>query len=88
MYSSGKDERETRQNFGEGQMSVSDLLDITCNLYKKTKIQDAVGGSDETEILRISNIPCRIVYRSSDERTLLGREGVVATHNIYIALNN
>lgn len=69
-------------------MSIEDLLDITCNLYQKTKVQDDVGGSDETEVLRISNIPCRIVHRSSDERTLLGREGVVATHNVYIALNN
>ena len=67
-------------------MSIDDLLDITCNFYQKTKGQDAVGGSDETEVLRISNIPCRIVHRNSDERTLLGREGVVATHTVYIAL--
>lgn len=68
-------------------MSIEDLLDITCNLYQKTKTQDNVGGSVETEVLRISNIPCRIVAKTSDERTLLGREGVVATHTVYIALN-
>jgi hypothetical protein len=68
-------------------MSIGDVLDITCNLYKKTKDPDDVGGSVETEVLRVSDIPCRIVHRNSDERTLLGREGVVATHNVYIALD-
>lgn len=67
-------------------MSFDDLLKITCNLYEVEKSQNSIGEDVETETLRVSGIPCRIVRRTEDERTILGREGVVSTHNIYINL--
>ena len=69
-------------------MSFEDLLNITCDIYSKTKIQDDVGGSVETLTLKQANVPCRIVRKSANERTLLGREGVVSSHTIYMQITD
>lgn len=68
-------------------MSFNDLLKITCDLYEVEKSQNSIGEDIETEVLRVSGIPCRIKRRSQNERTLFGREGIVSTHNIYINLS-
>ena len=67
-------------------MSIDDLLNITCDIYSVAVTQDSVGGPVEAQTLKHNDLPCRIVRKTGDERTLLGREGVVATHTIYVSM--
>lgn len=69
-------------------MSFEDLLNITCDVDSIAVTQDSAGGEIKTPTSKHSDLPCRIVEKSANERTMFGREGVVSTHTIYMAFVN
>lgn len=66
-------------------MSVRSMLNSTCDVFTLTTGQSGMGGVTETysATARLKDEPCRIRELSSDERVMLGREGVNSTHRIY-----
>lgn len=68
-------------------MSFFSLLNTTCDVQRATLKQTDMKTSRQvwTNMSGYTSIPCRIEILSSTERVILGREGVQATHRIYIA---
>jgi hypothetical protein len=69
-------------------MSLADLLNITCDVFRTTVTQDSTGAEVKTLTLKHSDLPCRIVEKSANERAVFGREGVVSTHTLYMEFVN
>ena len=57
----------------------------TCDVYAVTQTKTSTGGYADTEVIKHEDVPCTIeIARPTFERDLLGREGVMITHFIYI----
>lgn len=65
-------------------MSFDSHLDDTCTIQSQTIAADDVGAGKPTWTDAYTDEPCRIEQLSSNERMILGREGAVATHRVYL----
>lgn len=61
---------------------VDDMLNIEVDFYLIGVTDNDVGGREETEKF-IETKSARLQVLTAEERTLLGREGIVASHKLF-----
>mgnify|MGYP001383800350 CR=1 len=64
-------------------MSFSGLLDQEMNVIALTTTVDAYGGQSVVRNTIYSARPCRINVLTFEQRALLSREGIVASHKFF-----
>ena len=64
--------------------TIRHLLTQTCLVESVTQSQSTTGGQIKTKANKHVDLPCLIERISGGEQPILGREGVVITHTMYV----
>jgi len=65
-------------------MDVSGMLNTTCTVSTLTAAQDAIGGTEESYVARLSDVRCRVRALTGNEVPALGTDRQNSTHRIYM----
>ncbi len=65
-------------------MSLSNMLDLTCDITKLTATQSGLGGEIKSYAARFSSVPCSFMQKTVSTFDEYGKESLITKYRFYI----